>query len=227
MNNTTTARIRSYVLRQGRMTRNQQRAYHELVKIHSIPFEGKPVHWAAYFGREAPLVCEIGFGMGRSLVQMAQHHPEMDFIGIEVHGPGVGSCLHALREAAVTNLKIIQHDAMDVLLQGFEPGSLSRLHLFFPDPWPKKRHNKRRIVQKPFLDASASVLCAGGTLHMATDWAPYASWMLEHAEAHEAFTNQAGEGVFSEPGEGRFLTKFEQRGQRLGHRIFDLKLSVA
>lgn len=222
MSELTLQRIRSYVLRQGRMTRNQQRAYAELAEQHVLPYTGELIDFNVCFARRAPLVCEIGFGMGRSLVKLAQHHPDMNFIGIEVHAPGVGSCLHAMRESAVTNLKIIQHDAMEVLAHCFAAASVSKLNLFFPDPWPKKRHHKRRIVQQAFLDAVAGVLRVGGRLQMATDWQPYAEWMLEQTDVHPQFSNVAGRGCFVAARQGRFATKFELRGQRLGHKIFDL-----
>jgi tRNA (guanine-N7-)-methyltransferase len=174
------------------------------------------------FGREAPVVVEIGFGMGKSLVEMAAASPEKDFIGIEVHRPGVGACLGDAGELGLTNLRVMEHDAVEVLKNMLPQESLSRLQLFFPDPWHKKRHHKRRIVQAEFVELIRTKLAIGGHLHMATDWEPYAQHMAEVANANEGYTNTASEGDYVPRPDYRPITKFETRGQKLGHGVWDL-----
>ena len=208
--------IRSFVLRQGRTTPAQKRALDELYPRFGVPFEEKLLDKKTLFGREAPLVLEIGSGMGETTAAIAQAHPELDFIAVEVHGPGVGSLLNRIEKAQLANLRVVRHDAAEVLARMIPDGSLEALHLFFPDPWPKKRHHKRRIVQPAFLELAALKLTPGGIFHAATDWPEYA----EHMQA--VFANQPlfvplGEGLVTRP-----TTKFEARGQRLGHPIRDL-----
>jgi tRNA (guanine-N7-)-methyltransferase len=214
------APIRSYVLRAGRMGSGQVRALQELGPRFVLPFQAGVPDWDAVFGRSAPRVVEIGFGMGAATAAIAAARPETDFIGIEVHEPGVGALLRLIGEQALTNLRIVQHDAVQVLQQMIAPASLAGVHLYFPDPWHKKRHHKRRIVQPGFVAQVASRLAPDGVLHCATDWEPYAQQMLEVLSAEPALRNTA-EGYAPRP-LWRPPTKFEQRGLRLGHGVWDL-----
>ena len=214
------APIRSYVLRAGRMGSGQVRALQELGPRFVLPFQVGVPDWDAVFGRSAPRIVEIGFGMGAATAAIAAARPETDFIGIEVHEPGVGALLRLIGEQALTNLRIVQHDAVQVLQQMIAPASLAGVHLYFPDPWHKKRHHKRRIVQPGFVAQVASRLAPGGVLHCATDWEPYAQQMLEVLSAEPALRNTA-EGFAPRP-PWRPPTKFEQRGLRLGHGVWDL-----
>ena len=179
--------IRSFVRRGGRITPSQQRALDELWPTFGIGFAESPLDPEMLFGRVAPLVLEIGFGNGETLVEQASTHPEQDFLGVEVHEPGVGHCLLKAHAAGVTNLRVIRHDAIEVLKYQLRPASLSRVNLYFPDPWPKKRHHKRRIVQPAFLDLVADRLQDGGALHIATDWGNYAEHIDEMLAAHPRF----------------------------------------
>jgi tRNA (guanine-N7-)-methyltransferase len=206
--------IRSYVLRQGRTTPAQQRALKELFPKYGLPFTGEPVK--NLFGRDAPLVLEIGSGMGETTVAIAQARPDTDFIAVEVHAPGVGSLLNRIEAAKLSNLKVVRHDAMEVLASMIPDGALGAIHLFFPDPWPKKRHHKRRLVQPEFAALAARKLAPGGTLHAATDWPDYADYMNE-VFSREPLLEPAGSGFAQRP-----ATKFEARGRRLGHPIRDL-----
>ncbi|MBQ0943871.1 tRNA (guanosine(46)-N7)-methyltransferase TrmB [Ideonella sp. 4Y16] len=212
--------IRSYVLRAGRMGTGQQRALEELGPRFVLPFTGQPADWSAAFGREAPRVLEIGFGMGAATAQIAAARPDTDFIGIEVHTPGVGALLKRIGEEGLTNLRILQHDAVQVLEQMVAPDSLAGVHIFFPDPWHKKKHHKRRLIQAPLVALLASRLAPGGVLHCATDWQPYAEQMLEVLSAEPRLVNTA-DGYAPRP-DYRPLTKFEARGLRLGHGVWDL-----
>lgn len=212
--------VRSFVLRAGRIGSGQQRALAELAPRYVLPFTGQPLAAATVFGRSAPLVVEIGFGMGDATAAVAAASPAIDFIGIEVHPPGVGSLLRKIDSQRLFNLRIVQHDAVDVLQAMIEPGSLSGAMLFFPDPWPKKRHHKRRLVQPPFAALLASRLAAGATLHCATDWEPYAQQMLQVLAAEPALANTV-DGFAPRPNY-RPLTRFEARGARLGHATWDL-----
>ena len=211
--------IRSYVLRAGRVTEAQTRSIAELLPVYGIPFSPKPLDLDAAFGRGAPKILEIGFGMGETTARIAHEHPENDYLGIEVHTPGVGSLLKRVAELGLKNLRVIQHDAVDVLEHMIAPNALDGVHIFFPDPWPKKRHHKRRLLQAPFLALLASRMKAGAPLHVATDWEDYAQQMLEILSAEPAFANTA-EGFASASERPR--TKFEDRGRKLGHRIWDL-----
>ena len=212
--------IRSYVVRAGRMGTGQVRALAELAPRYVLPFENHAVDFDAAFGRRAPRVVEIGFGMGDATAQIAQERPELDFLGIEVHPPGVGALLQRIEERRLTNLRIVQHDAVEVLEQMVAPGSLAGVHLFFPDPWHKKRHHKRRLIQPPFVALLASRLAPGGYLHCATDWQPYAEQMLEVLSAEATLRNRF-DGYAPRP-DYRPLTKFENRGLKLGHGVWDL-----
>ena len=216
-------KIRSFVRREGRLTKGQEKALEELWPVMGIDFAPEPLDMVALFGREAPVVLEIGFGMGASLVEMAKNAPEKNFIGIEVHSPGVGACLGTAQEAGVTNLRVICHDAVEVLEHMIPNGSLSCLQLFFPDPWHKSRHHKRRIVQLAFAELVRRKLKPGGVFHMATDWEPYAEYMLEVMSAAPGYRNRAADGTYVPRPEERPITKFERRGERLGHGVWDLK----
>ncbi len=213
-------RVRSYVLRGGRMGTGQERALAELGPRYVLPYRPQVLDAAAVFGRTAPLVLEVGFGMGDATAQIAAARPGTDFIGCEVHVAGVGALLKRIGEQGLTNLRIVQHDAVQVLRDMIAPGSLAGVHVFFPDPWHKKRHHKRRLIQGPFVELVASRLAEGGYLHCATDWQPYAEQMLEVLSACPALRNSA-EGYAPRP-EYRPLTKFEARGLKLGHGVWDL-----
>lgn len=212
--------IRSFVTRAGRMGSGQQRALVELGPQFVLPFQARTLDWQGVFRRQAPLVLEIGFGMGDATAQVAQALPGCDFLGVEVHEPGVGALLKRIGEAGLTNLRIVQHDAVEVLQQMIEPASLSGAHIWFPDPWHKKRHHKRRLIRPPLAALLASRLAPGGYLHCATDWQPYAEQMLEVLAGEPLLANTAA-GFATRP-ERRPLTKFEQRGLKLGHGVWDL-----
>ncbi|KAA5968196.1 MULTISPECIES: tRNA (guanosine(46)-N7)-methyltransferase TrmB [Pantoea] len=215
-------RIRSFVRRQGRLTKGQQQALDTLWPVMGVEYQPEPIDLVALFGREAPVTLEIGFGMGASLVTMAQNTPHQNFLGIEVHAPGVGACLAAAKEADVQNLRVMCHDAVEVLEKMIPDNSLRMVQLFFPDPWHKARHNKRRIVQVPFAELVMRKLKLGGVFHMATDWEAYAEHMLEVMNSIDGYRNQSEQQNYVPRPETRPLTKFEQRGQRLGHGVWDL-----
>ena len=212
--------IRSFVLRQGRVSNAQRRAHDTLLPVFGVPFAQAPLDLGTLFGRQAPRILEIGFGMGETTARIAAEHPEIDYLAIEVHTPGVGSLLKLIDESKLGNIRIVQHDAMEVLQHMVPPGSLDGVHIFFPDPWPKKRHHKRRLVQPPLIALLASRMAAGAYLHMATDWEEYAQQMLEVLESEPQLANTF-EG-FAERPDSRPQTKFETRGLRLGHRVLDL-----
>ena len=213
-------RIRSFVVRAGRMGPGQTRALAELGPRFVIPYAPQRHDFDASFGRRAPRVLEIGFGMGDATAAIAQGRADTDFIGVEVHTPGVGALLKRIGELELTNLRLIQHDAVEVLQQMIAPQSLAGVHVFFPDPWHKKKHNKRRLIQPAFVQLLASRLAPGGSLHCATDWQPYAGQMLEVLSAEPALRNTAA-GYAPRP-DYRPLTKFENRGLKLGHGVWDL-----
>ena len=213
-------RIRSFVTRAGRLSHAQARALEELGPQFMIEYAKAPLDAVAVFGRSAPLILEIGFGMGDTTAHIARAMPEKNFIGVEVHTPGVGSLLKQIGEQGITNLRLIQHDAVEVLKQMIAPGMLAGVHVFFPDPWHKARHNKRRLIQGPFVKLLAEKLAPGGYLHCATDWEDYAVQMLEVLGAEPALTNTA-DGYAPQPAY-RPLTKFENRGLKLGHGVWDL-----
>ena len=212
--------IRSYVLRQGRTTPAQQRALGELSHRFGIEFRDAPLDAAEVFGRKAPLVLEIGSGMGETTAAIAQAEPGTDFIAVEVHAPGVGSLLRRIQAMDLRNLRVIRHDAVEVLARMIPDGALAGIHLFFPDPWPKKRHHKRRLVQPAFAALAARKLAPGGTLHAATDWPEYAEQMLAVLGAEPLLENTAA-GYAARPAR-RPLTKFERRGLARGHAVRDL-----
>ena len=217
--------VRSFVRRAGRLTASQQRALETLWPLYGLPYDGAAIDLHALFGRDAPCVLEIGFGNGDTLVEQAAAAPECDFLGIEVHEPGVGHCLIRAHEAKVSNLRLICHDAIEVLEHGIAPASLSRINLYFPDPWPKKRHHKRRIVKPSFLALCANRLAPGGALHIATDWSNYAEHIDEVLASDSHFSlaerrTHSGDRPLDRP-----RTKFEQRGLRLGHEIVDWRLT--
>jgi tRNA (guanine-N7-)-methyltransferase len=214
--------IRSFVVRAGRMTVAQERAWAELWPRFGLENADAPLDLGAVFGREAPCTLEIGFGNGESLVSLAAEHPERDFLGIEVHRPGVGHLLLRIEELGLRNLRVICRDAVEVLERCIAEASLDEVLLYFPDPWPKKRHHKRRIVQPGFVALVASRLRPGGVLRMATDWQPYAEHMLAVAGACAALRNDSAEGDYVPRPASRPVTRFERRGQRLGHGVWDL-----
>ena len=210
--------IRSFVLRQGRISPAQQRACDELLPRYGVAASA-PFDWNAVFGRTAPVVLEIGFGMGETTAAIAAAQPHVDFVGVEMHLPGVGALLRRVDDAKLTNVRILRSDAVDVVAN-IAPGSLAGIHVYFPDPWPKKRHHKRRLLQPPFVRALAACLAEGGYLHVATDWQPYADEILSALTAEPALRNTA-DGFAARP-QWRPLTKFEQRGIARGHAVFDL-----
>jgi tRNA (guanine-N7-)-methyltransferase len=214
-------KIRSFVRREGRITAGQQRALQDLWPRYGLAAD-EPLDLTAIFGRSAPRTLEIGFGNGDALATMAGQQPDTDFIGIEVHRPGVGRLLQQLDEHELSNVRAMREDAVQILNTCFPDNSLDRLLLFFPDPWHKKRHHKRRIVQPGFIELLARTIKPGGILHMATDWEDYARHMLEVMEKSAAFRNCAGAGNHSPRPDYRPVTKFERRGQRLGHGVWDL-----
>jgi tRNA (guanine-N7-)-methyltransferase len=214
--------VRSFVIRGGRATVAQQRALDELWPTYGTEFSVEPLDLDQMFGRRAPRMLEIGFGAGEALLAFSQAHPELDCIGVEVHKPGVGHLLLEANNAGLTNLRIICHDAVDVLQQQLAPGSIQLIHVFFPDPWPKKRHHKRRLIQPPLVELLARVLAIGGTLRLATDWEPYAMHMREVIDASPSFRNDSTDSGFVSRTDERPLTRFERRGQRLGHGVWDL-----
>jgi tRNA (guanine-N7-)-methyltransferase len=217
--------LRSFVLRAGRLGSGQQRALEVLGPRYTLPYAPQPLNLDAVFGRQAPRVLEIGFGMGDATAQVAATQPATDFIGIEVHTPGVGALLQRIDELALSNLRLLQHDAVEVLAHMIEPAALAGVHIWFPDPWHKKRHNKRRLIQPAFVAALITRLAPGGYLHCATDWQPYAEQMLDVLSAEPGLVNRAGSGYAPRP-EWRPLTKFEQRGLQLGHGVWDLLFST-
>jgi tRNA (guanine-N7-)-methyltransferase len=214
--------IRSFVMRGGRTTVAQQRALTELWPRYGLPYSAAALDLPAVFGRRAPRTLEIGFGDGANLVTLAAARPERDFLGVEVHRPGVGRLLLSLEAQRLTNVRVICHDAVEVLAQQLAPGSLEEILILFPDPWPKKRHHKRRLIQPDFATALAGRLGAGGVLRLATDWEPYALHMLTTLAAVPGFENLATDGGFVPRPDERAPTRFERRGQRLGHAVWDL-----
>ncbi|NMG35730.1 tRNA (guanosine(46)-N7)-methyltransferase TrmB [Azoarcus sp. TTM-91] len=213
--------IRSFVLRQGRMSVAQQRCLEEVLPRIGLKYSiSEKLDLDAAFGRQAPHIVEIGFGMGETTAKIAASMPDKDFVGIEVHGPGVGSLCKLVADGDLQNVRIMQHDAVEVLRDMVPDGSLAGVHLFFPDPWHKKRHHKRRILQPDFVALIAAKLAPGGYFHCATDWEEYAVWMLEVLSAEPLLQNSA-EAYAPRP-DYRPLTKFENRGLKLGHGVWDL-----
>jgi tRNA (guanine-N7-)-methyltransferase len=222
MENPRLRQVRSFVRRAGRTTTAQSRALHELWPVYGIEPPQDRLDLDVLFGRVAPRVCEIGFGNGEALIHLARDRPDLDLIGVEVYEPGIGHLLLAIEKTGLGNIRIARHDAVEVIRDWLPAECLDRVHLYFPDPWPKKRHHKRRLVQPAFLSMAARALKPGGVLHMATDWGPYAEQMLTVAEAAECFSNRAGSGRYSARPPERPETRFERRGQRLGQPARDL-----
>jgi len=214
--------IRSFVRREGRLTPGQQRALDKMWPLFGIDEGETALDLDMLFGRQAPKVFEIGFGNGASLVEMAKQQPDQDFIGVEVHRPGVGQLLMAIDKEQLTNVRVACTDAVELLKKRIANKSLDRVQLYFPDPWHKKRHHKRRIIQPLFVDLLADKLKHGGFLHMATDWQHYAEQMLSDVSENSRFQNSSHDGTYIPRPDYRPLTKFEQRGHRLGHGVWDL-----
>ncbi|MDN7176651.1 tRNA (guanosine(46)-N7)-methyltransferase TrmB [Caballeronia sp. SEWSISQ10-4 2] len=214
-------RIRSFVTRAGRVSTGQRRALDEFGPRFVVPFAPQPLDWDAAFGRSAPRVLEIGFGMGATTAEIASARPTDDFLGVEVHEPGVGALLKLIGEQGLTNIRVVQHDAVEVLEQMIAAGSLDGVHIYFPDPWHKARHHKRRLIQPKFVALLVSRLKPGGYIHLATDWQNYAEQMLEVLSAEPALENTAGTNYAPRP-DYRPVTKFERRGLKLGHGVWDL-----
>jgi tRNA (guanine-N7-)-methyltransferase len=215
-------RIRSFVLREGRMTPAQQRAFDTLWSRFGIDYRGSPQDFDTTFGRQAPRVMEIGFGNGEALAWASEHDQARDFIGVEVHGPGVGRLMNALATRNAGNVRLYKHDAVEVLEHEIAPGSLAEVRIWFPDPWHKKRHNKRRLIQPGFVALLASRMAPDGLLHLATDWQAYAEHMLKVMEASPEWRNPCGTGCYADKPEWRIETHFERRGMKLGHGVWDL-----
>ncbi len=207
-------------MRQGRVSKAQRRAHTELLPVYGVPFSTIPLDLDRLFGRAAPRILEIGFGMGETTATIAREHPENDYLGIEVHTPGVGSLLKRIADLRLENVRIIQHDAVEVVEHMIAPAALAGVHVFFPDPWPKKRHHKRRLIQAAFVALLASRMKPGACVHTCTDWEEYAERMLEVLSGEPALRNTAS-GYANRP-EARPETKFERRGLALGHRVWDL-----
>ena len=214
--------LRSFVLRQGRLTSGQKIALESQWPIAGIEFTESEIDLSQTFGRQAPITLEIGFGNGDSLAQMAKEAPERDFFGIEVHRPGVGHLLHLIGEYELSNVRVMHHDAVEIINKMIPDDSLDRIQVYFPDPWHKTRHNKRRIIQPEFVALLATKLQHGGVLHLATDWEHYAKQMLQVMTDAPDYANQAPDGGYAERPDYRPLTKFENRGIKLGHGVWDL-----
>ena len=212
--------IRSFVLRQGRVSNAQRRAHEILMPKYGIPFADNPLDLDQIFGRSVPKFLEIGFGMGETTATIAQAHPQYDYLAIDVHTPGVGSLLKQIDESGLVNVRVIQHDAVEVLQRMLPSNCLDGVHIFFPDPWPKARHHKRRLIQPEFITLLCRHLKRGGYIHAATDWENYAGQILEVLRNEPQLANTAID--YAPRPEYRPLTKFEQRGLRLGHGVWDL-----
>ncbi|MEO2281808.1 tRNA (guanosine(46)-N7)-methyltransferase TrmB [Pseudoalteromonas pernae] len=215
-------KVRSFVKREGRLTKGQAASLEKCWPTMGLEHKDGLLDFTKVFGNDNDVVLEIGFGMGKSLVEMAKNDPNTNFIGIEVHRPGVGACLMDADAQGITNLRVFEHDAVEVLADCIADSSLAKLQLFFPDPWHKKRHHKRRIVQPEFVENLRSKLKIGGVFHMATDWENYAEHMLEVMQSAEKFSNLSATNDYVPRPDSRPLTKFEQRGHRLGHGVWDL-----
>lgn len=214
--------VRSYVLRAGRVTEGQQRALDELWPVFGVEAGESRLDFEAIFGNGRPVIMEIGFGNGEATWRMAKDHPGENYLGVEVHRPGVGRLLLNIEEQGLENVRIACEDAVDLLRERIPDASLAGVRIYFPDPWPKKRHHKRRIVQPAFIALLADKMAEGGILHLATDWEPYAEFMLEVMHGSAEFENLSASGGFCPKPEWRPPTKYEQRGERLGHKVADL-----
>ena len=215
-------RVRSFVLRQGRTTPAQEQAFERHWQRYGLDYTGRPLDFDIAFARHAPLVLEIGFGNGEQLLHAARHEAQNNLVGIEVHRPGVGRLMNALAADDLEHVRIYRHDAVEVLEYEVLPARLDEVRIYFPDPWPKKRHHKRRLIQPAFVELIASRVRAGGLLHLATDWAEYAEQMLDVVGACAHWRNLATSGPWSARPHWRIETHFERRGLRLGHGVFDL-----
>ncbi len=216
-------KVRSFVKREGRLTKGQAKALALYWQTMGLNHADGMIDPQRVFTKAQPLVLEIGFGMGKSLVEMAKNSPDKNFIGIEVHRPGVGACIALAQEQDVDNLKVYEHDAIEILADCIPDSSLTKVQLFFPDPWHKKKHHKRRIVQAEFVETIRQKLKIGGIFHMATDWQNYAECMLDDMNNSSGFENLSPTGDYVPRPDDRPLTKFEHRGQRLGHGVWDLQ----
>jgi tRNA (guanine-N7-)-methyltransferase len=214
--------IRSFVMRSGRITDAQQRALAQLWPKYGIEFSAEPLDARSVYGRDVPRTLEIGFGNGENLAALARVHPQRDFLGVEVHRPGVGRVLRELESQQLTNVRLVCHDALEVVTQQIVPGWLQEILIFFPDPWPKKRHHKRRLVREAFAALLATRLVPGGVLRIATDWQPYALEMLTTLSAIPLLQNLSADGSFVPRPAERPMTRFERRGAQLGHEVWDL-----
>lgn len=214
--------VRSYVLRAGRVTEGQKRALEQLWPEFGIETGEKRLDFAELFGNGHPVIMEIGFGNGEATWQMARAHPEENYLGVEVHKPGVGRLLLKIEEHELVNVRIACDDAVEILRHQVGDDTLDGVRIYFPDPWPKKRHNKRRIIQAPFIELLARKMREGGILHLATDWEPYAEFMLEVMQSSKAFENLSSANGYCTKPDWRPLTKYESRGERLGHKVSDL-----
>ena len=222
MSELTNQPIKSFTLRAGRLSPRQTRGLDSWLPNYALPMQDEPWCFKEVFGREADTIVEIGFGMGQSLVQMAKERPDVNFVGIEVHRAGIGSLVADVRDLALTNVRVAPYDAVQVFQQCIAPNVLGGIQVFFPDPWPKARHHKRRLIQTDFVQVLAKAIREDGVLHCATDWEDYANHMLMVLEQETLLCNQVNEGDFSPRPDSRPLTKFEARGQRLGHGTWDL-----
>ena len=218
-------KVRSFVKREGRLTKGQERALNDHWAEMGLSHSNGLIDPQALFGNDNPVTLEIGFGMGKSLVEMAKAAPELNFIGIEVHKPGVGACISLAVEEGVSNLKVYEHDAIDILADCIANDCLNTVQLFFPDPWHKKKHHKRRIVSAEFVETIRQKLKVGGVFHMATDWQNYAECMLEDMQSAQGYKNLSETNTYVPRPDSRPLTKFENRGQRLGHGVWDIQFS--
>jgi tRNA (guanine-N7-)-methyltransferase len=218
----TMRRIRSFVLREGRMTPAQQHAFEAHWSRYGVDYRAAAHDFRASFGREAPIVLEIGFGNGEALAWASEHDQARDFIGVEVHGPGVGRLMNALAARDANNVRLYKHDAVEVLQHAIAPGTLAEVRIWFPDPWHKKRHNKRRLIQPAFVALLASRMAPNGLLHLATDWQAYAEHMLEVMESAPDWRNAVAPAAYAEKPDWRIETHFERRGLKLGHGVWDL-----
>lgn len=218
-------KVRSFVKREGRLTKGQARALDTLWDTMGLNHDDGRLDIATLFGNANPITLEIGFGMGKSLVEMAKNDPERNFIGIEVHRPGVGACLALAESEGVTNLKVYEHDAIEILADCIPSNSVDTVQLFFPDPWHKAKHHKRRIVKPEFIESIRSVLAINGVFHMATDWENYAECMLEDMQGAPGFINVSTNNDYVPRPDSRPLTKFENRGQKLGHGVWDIQFA--
>lgn len=220
-----TRKIRSFVVRSARMTEGQQQAFNAHMEKWAIPETPRSITSENHFNNSHDLTLEIGFGMGDSLAQMASESPDINFVGIEVHQPGIGRLLNLVEKAEISNVRVLHGDAVEILDNRFPVNSLSRVNIYFPDPWHKTKHHKRRLIQHDFVKLITSRLAENGMLHIATDWQPYAAHCLKILSEHKALVNIAGDRVYSDANKlGRPETKFERRGKKLGHGVWDIAL---